>query len=59
MLVTFVNIIKYVQFQRYGAAFEVSRKESLDEFEAILKSLGSKSNDPESKEELRPKDLTT
>ena len=48
----------YAQFQRFGAAFELSSKESLDEFEAILKRLGSKNNNTESKEELRSKDLT-
>ena len=51
-------LLMYALFQRFGAAFELSSKESLDKFETILKRLGSKNNDTESKEELRPKDLT-
>ena len=45
----FVNIVKYVQSQRFGAAIELLSKESPDEFESILKRLGSKTNDPDSK----------
>ena len=48
----FVNIVKYVQFQRFGAAVKLLRKESPDEFESILKRLGSNTNDPESKPRL-------
>ena len=49
----FVNIVKYVQSQRFGAAIELLSKESPDEFEAILKRLGSKTNDPEYKRRLK------
>ena len=48
----FVNIVKYVQFQRFGAAIKLLSKESPDEFESILKRLGSKTNDPDSKRRL-------
>ena len=37
----FINMVKYVQSQRFGAAIELLSKESLDEFESILKRLGS------------------
>ena len=47
----FVNIVKYVQSQRFGAAVKLLSKESPDEFESI-KRLGSKTNDPESKRRL-------
>ena len=45
----FVNVVKYVQSQQFGAAIKLLSKESPDEFESILKRLGSKTNDPESK----------
>ena len=48
----FVNIVKNIQFQRFGAAIKLLSKESPDEFESILKRLGSKTNDPESKRRL-------
>ena len=48
----FVNIVKYVQFQRFGAAIKLLSKESPDEFESILKRLGSNTNDPDSKRRL-------
>ena len=48
----FVNIVKYVQFQRFGAAFKLLSKESPDEFKCILKRLRSNTNDPESKRHL-------
>ena len=48
----FVNIVKYVQSQRFGAAIKLLSKESPDEFESILKRLGSKTNDPDSKHRL-------
>ena len=48
----FVNIVKYVQSQRFGAAIKLLSKESPDEFESILKRLGSKTNDPDSKRRL-------
>ena len=48
----FVNIVKYVQSQRFGAAIELLCKESPYEFESILKHLSSKTNDPESKRRL-------
>ena len=38
----FVNIVKYVQFQWFGAAIKLLSEESPDEFESILKHLGSK-----------------
>ena len=47
----FVNIVKYVQFQRFGAAIKLLSTKSPDEFESI-KRLGSKTNDPESKRRL-------
>ena len=48
----FVNIVKYVQSQRFGAAIKLLSKESPDEFESIFRRLGSKINDPESKRRL-------
>ena len=48
----FVNIVKYVQSQRFGAAIELLSNESSDEFESILKRIGSKTNDPDSKRRL-------
>ena len=48
----FVNIVKYVQSQWFGAAIELLNKESPDEFESILKRLVSKTNDPDSKRRL-------
>ena len=48
----FVDIVKYVQSKQFGAAIELLSKESPDEFESILKCLGSKTNDPDSKRRL-------
>ena len=53
----FLNIVKYVQSQRFGAAIELLSKESPDEFESIFKRLGNKTNNPDSK--CRLNDLKT
>ena len=48
----FVNIVKYVQSQRFGAAIELLSEKLPGKFESILKRFGSKTNDPECKRRL-------
>jgi len=47
-----MKMIKYVQPRRFGAAIELLSQDSPDEFDSILKRLGTKVNDVEAKRRL-------